>query len=89
MAHSEIHVERPRQFFCVRDGLALEDYTCFELTLLLRKSEWCWRPWIAPNKRRKADPVPIDYRAGGAKLYYSTFFPGANYLRALYCSEDL
>ena len=79
----------PQPFFRIRDCIALEDMTEYELIKTLQDRGWSWCLWVPPSKRRKKDPpLPIGYRRHDPLVYYSTAKVQCGYLIALAKSED-
>ena len=80
----------PQPFFRIRDCIALEDMTEYELIKTLQDRGWSWCLWVPPSKRRKRDPpLPIGYRRHDPLVYYTTAKVQCGYLIALAKSEDL
>ena len=82
-------VERPTPLFQLRDDLAIEDMSLFELQLSLANAGWQWREWLPPSKRKRVDAlIPAAYAPGDAKIWYSTLDVLKVYLIALLRAED-
>ena len=75
-----------------RVDIPLEDYTSYELILHLRQEGFTWQQWIPPSQRKKGIVLPVDYRIGAAKLFFSnaqsTLPICPKYLQCLAKAED-
>ena len=75
--------------FEVRSELPLADRTAFELVQELVGRGWEWRLWRPPSQRsRRAAPIPVGYKVGDAKVWYSTLEVHKHYCLALLNAED-
>ena len=62
-------LSHPQPFFRVRDGLALQDRTEYELLKILQDGGWTWQLWVPPSKRRRSDPhLPAGFRRNAPLL---------------------
>lgn len=77
-------------FFRVRDEVAIEDRTCYELVRMLSSDDWVWDVWVPPSNRRRRSTasIPYGYCAGEEKKFYLSMNPCRQYLVALACSKD-
>ena len=77
----------PRPVCSVREHLAIEDLSAFELLLKLEGEGFTWRPWSAAGKKRQ---LALPYAPGREKVWYSTHVPPpAAYFQALLCARDI
>ena len=89
--HTTMRITNPRPMFEVREDLALEDRTCYELVCMLKRDHWTWGEWIAPSKRKRKEMNAIvdAYIKGARKDYYTTLTTHSEYLQSLLRSDDL
>ena len=76
--HTTMRITNPRPMFEVREDLALEDRTCYELMCMLKRDHWTWGEWIAPSKRKRKEMNAIvdAYIKGGSKrLLHNSYNP--------------
>jgi hypothetical protein len=79
----------PRQVFKVRENLALEDATGYELLMILQDQGWRWDKWVSMGKRKKGLPaIPVGFTSGSPLLFFTTKVVSRLYLRALLTSDD-
>jgi hypothetical protein len=82
----------PQPALAMRDGIALEDRTSWELFLKLLDAEWSWGAWRNPRTCSK-NPSPLGYAPGDPKKIWSPNVSRVvicpHYLRALLCAEEL
>jgi hypothetical protein len=81
----------PQRAFQVRADIPLEDATCHELMAILDRQHWTWRAWL-PATKVTDEPLPIGYKIGDAKEYFSSptglSLPYCVYLISLLKAED-
>jgi hypothetical protein len=82
----------PQPALAMRDGIALEDHTSWELFLKLLDAGWSWGAWRNPRTCSK-NPSPLGYAPGDPKKILSPNVSRVvicpHYLRALLCAEEL
>jgi hypothetical protein len=86
---SVVLLQQPRLVFHPREGIALMDYTPFELAAIMTTKGWHWGAWVPPSQRKKDDvAIPDGYAQGDAQVYFTSFKVLPGYLRALLESEE-
>jgi hypothetical protein len=67
------------------DNVAIADATVFELLVLLERDGWAWQRWVSQGKRSKKKPdlIPLSYRPGEAKFFFTTLHASRSYLQIL------
>ena len=80
-----VQLRDPQPMFACRPDVALSDMNCWELMLQLSEQEWLWNRYISRGKRR----TPLHYKAGDAKIWYSTKIPSIRYMQCLLQAEFL
>jgi len=82
----------PQPALAMRDGIALEDRTSWELFLKLLDAGWSWGAWRNPRTCKK-NSSPLGYAPGDPKKIWSPNVSRVvicpHYLRALLCAEEL
>ena len=64
----------------------LVDCSTYQLRLDMNNGDWRWLFWVVPRQRANKNTmnvIPVGYRPGEAKLYYSTAIIIGAYLMAL------
>ena len=67
-----VRISEPQQVFALRDEMALEQLTPYELIVSLADADWAWSAWVPPSKRGRllADAF-VPYVRDGPKVWYS------------------
>ena len=74
----------------IRPNIPLGDKSEYELMSLLEENGWTWNAWIPPSKRRRSDaPLPLGYKLGAEKHWFSTMAPPRSYMACLLNAEEL
>ena len=85
-------LESPKPALRAREDIPLEDCTSYELVLRLRADGFTWQQWIPLAQRKKGMKLPLDYRIGEPKLFFSnaqsTVVVCPKYLQCLVKAED-
>ena len=68
----------------IREEIAVEDRTSLEFFLMLKSDGFSWAQWKAPNSRRKGEFIPVGYKPGQPKIFYSNA-----HTRTVICSKYL
>ena len=78
-----------RLVFQPRVDLSIADCTPFEIFEKICDAGWVWKPWVAPRQRGKnCHPIPIAFRAGGPKQFFTTRHPSKVYLQCICLADD-
>ena len=67
-----VRISEPQQVFALRDEMALEQLTPYELIVSLADADWAWSAWVPPSKRgRLLADAYVPYVRDGPKVWYS------------------
>ena len=85
-----VRISEPQQVFALRDEMALEQLTPYELIVSLADADWAWSAWVPPSKRGRllADAF-VPYVRDGPKVWYSGQTLAPNYMMVLLRADEL